>query len=74
MSIGTVSAWNAVDGWGVIESPDTPGGCFGHYSNIDADGFKALEVGQAVEFDWERLQSGFEQDGYAYRATRIRST
>ncbi|QBJ98782.1 cold shock domain-containing protein [Rhodococcus sp. ABRD24] len=73
MITGRVAAWDVIEGWGVIESADTPGGCFGHYSNIETEGsgFRSLEVGESVEFEWE--QPGYKQDGYDYRATRIRS-
>ncbi|MGW6695347.1 cold-shock protein [Rhodococcus sp. NPDC054953] len=65
---GTVREWHAERGWGVLDSPATPGGCWAHYSNIDGTGFRALTVGATVDLDWERA----EQDGYSFRATRVR--
>lgn len=38
---------------GVLDSPETPGGCFGHYSNIQMTGFRALSPGQQVNLTWE---------------------
>ncbi|EME17512.1 hypothetical protein G419_19164 [Rhodococcus triatomae BKS 15-14] len=64
---GKVREWHAELGWGVLDSPDTPGGCWAHYSNIDGTGFRALTVGATVDLDWEQR----EQDGYAFRATRV---
>lgn len=54
---------------GGLDSPETPGGRFGHYSNIQMTGFRALSVGQQVNLTWEA--PGFKQDGYGYRAVSI---
>jgi len=70
MAIGQVAAWDVEEGWGVVSSSETPGGCFGHYSHIEGTGFRSLEAGETVEFDWEK--PGYKQDGYDFRATRIR--
>jgi CspA family cold shock protein len=65
----TVREWYAEEGWGVLESAETPGGCFAHYSGIVADGYRTLAVGQRVDLRWE--EPGFLQDGYRYRATAV---
>ncbi len=52
--------------WGVIDSPETPGGCWAHYSAVAVAGFAHLEAGQEVLLEWEAA----EQDGFAYRAVR----
>ncbi|UGQ42735.1 cold-shock protein [Rhodococcus aetherivorans] len=65
---GTVRMWNDEEGWGVIDSAQTPGGCWAHYSNIVGHGFRTVTVGAAVTLDWEQVT---DQDGYRYRATRI---
>lgn len=65
---GTVREWHAELGWGVLDSPDTPGGCWVHFSNIDGTGFRALTVGATVDLDWEQAT----QDGYRFRATRVK--
>lgn len=82
MSTGTVSIWHGEEGWGVIESADTPGGCWAFYSHIWADalpelkpghsrtirgGYRELIVGESVDFTWEPV----EQDGYSYRAISV---
>lgn len=42
----TVREWRDEEGWGVLDSPETPGGCFGHYSDIQAPGFRTLSPGR----------------------------
>jgi CspA family cold shock protein len=65
---GTVRSWLDGEGWGIIDSPDTPGGCWAHFSVVQVSGYRRLTVGEQVEFDWE----AGEQDGFASRALRIR--
>lgn len=66
MVTATVREWHDEEGWGVL---DSPGDCFGHYSNIQAAGFRTLSPGQQVQLTWEA--PGFMQDGYDYRAVSI---
>jgi CspA family cold shock protein len=66
-SQGTVREYDTEAGWGVLDSPDTPGGCWVHFSAIQAGGYRALTAGDPVSFEWEAA----DQDGYAYRATRV---
>ncbi|MEJ5889991.1 hypothetical protein WDZ16_16170 [Pseudokineococcus marinus] len=61
-----VREWDEVGGWGVLDAPETPGGCWTHWSSVAVEGFRSLAVGQRVELEWEAA----EQDGYAYRAVR----
>lgn len=69
MVTATVLWWSDEEGWGVLDSPETPGGCFGHYADIQTVGFRALSLGQQVSLRWEA--PGFKQDGYDYRAVSI---
>jgi len=62
-----VRQWSGEDGWGVLDSPDTPGGCWTHFSHIEVDGFRTLATGQVVDLDWESPG----QDGYDFRAVRV---
>jgi CspA family cold shock protein len=55
---------------GVLTSPDVPGEIWVHFSSIEMDGYRNLVEGQRVEFDCERYPPG--QDGYFYRARRVR--
>jgi cold shock CspA family protein len=66
--MGTVQMWNDEEGWGVIDSAQTPGGCWAFYSDIVGEGFRTLAVGATVTLDWEQVT---DQDGYRYRATRV---
>jgi CspA family cold shock protein len=67
-TLGTVSQWSDDEGWGVIASPDTPGGCWASFSHLGMPGYRSLEPGEIVEFEWEEG----EQDGFAYRALQVR--
>jgi uncharacterized RmlC-like cupin family protein/cold shock CspA family protein len=64
---GTVRSWNDLEGWGVIDSAETPGGCWAHISMLRMDGYKTLVTGQSVVLDWETA----DQDGYAFRAHAV---
>jgi CspA family cold shock protein len=66
-SRGTVREWHAEEGWGVIDSADTPGGCWAHFSAVLDSGFRALDTGAAVTFTFEAAK----QDGYSFRGVRV---
>jgi cold shock protein len=74
-----VREWHADLGWGVLDSPETPGGCWTHFSAIEtrrvAGGhegevyeYKSLNERDVVDLDWEAPG----QDGFKYRATVVR--
>jgi CspA family cold shock protein len=79
-----VRDWHPEEGWGVIDSPDTPGGCWVHFSylwndgipevgpgevvEVVTDGYREVSQGETVDFDWETAN----QDGYDFRATNVR--
>jgi CspA family cold shock protein len=65
--VAAVRVWHDEDGWGVVDSPDTPGGCWVHYSHVAMAGWRSLTPGQLVELDYESAL----QDGYAFRATCV---
>jgi cold shock protein len=85
-SVGTVREWHSDEGWGVIDSPDTPGGCWVHFADLWNDGipppgpgevvqvsggYREVFEGETVDFDWE--PAAFPgQDGYSFRATTAR--
>ena len=66
-SRGKVRVWHAEEGWGVLDSAATPGGCWAHFSAVLVPGYRALDTGGAVEFTFEAA----EQDGYAFRAVEV---
>jgi CspA family cold shock protein len=65
--VGVVRVWHGDDGWGVVDSPQTPGGCWVHFSVVDVPGYHELRAGQQVLLELEDA----DQDGYAYRATHV---
>lgn len=65
MAQGTVKWFNDAKGFGFIQQDDGGEDVFAHYSSIQADGYKSLNEGQAVEFD-------IEQDGKGLRAVNIK--
>ena len=67
MVLAQVRVWHDEHGWGVVDSADTPGGCWVHFSHVDVDGDSSLSEGDLVELSYERAH----QDGFLFRATRV---
>lgn len=67
--MGVVRSFNPQEGWGVIDAPELPGGCFVHFSNIVGPGYRTLDAGETVHLTFER--PGFKQDGCDYRALEV---
>ncbi len=65
---GIVREWHSAEGWGVIDSPNTPGGCWAHQSHLDMEGFRDLHAGQQVELTFDDRRG---QDGCPFRAIRV---
>ena len=63
----TVREWHDDVGWGIVVAPETPGGCWVHYSAIDVDGYRSLSGVTDVRLDYESAK----QDGYRFRAVRV---
>jgi cold shock protein len=55
---GTVKWFNDEKGFGFITPENGGKDCFVHHSAIQAQGFKSLSEGQAVEFDVVQGQKG----------------
>ncbi|GAB3775359.1 CspA family cold shock protein [Nocardioides ginsengisegetis] len=66
-SQGQVREWHHDDGWGVIDSAETPGGCWAHFGVVRVRGYRTLDAGQDVEFTFQPV----DQDGYAFSATAV---
>ena len=64
---GIVREWHDDEGWGVIDAPDAPGGCWAHFSSIETPGYRWLRAGQVVTLEFEAA----EQDGCVYRAISV---
>lgn len=70
MAQGTVKFFKPDKGYGAITSPELPDGsdAWVHFSVIEMDGYRYLDAGDRVEFDYEARQ----QDSYRFVATRVR--
>jgi CspA family cold shock protein len=66
-SSGVVRSFDAGEGWGVLDGPDVPGGCWVHFSAIAMIGYRELAAGQTVSFHAEAA----DQDGFAFRAVKV---
>lgn len=67
MALGVVKFYQTEKGWGAITSDALPPGldAWVHYSVINDTGFRELQAGDLVEFDFARV----DQDSFRYRAT-----
>ncbi|RSM42776.1 cold-shock protein [Actinoplanes sp. ATCC 53533] len=62
-----VREWHDDEGWGVVDAPEVPGGCWAGFGAVAVAGYRCLRPEQEVALEW---QQGW-QDGYSYRALRI---
>lgn len=73
---GVVREFHGEEGWGVLDAPAMPGGCWVFYSEIEGTGFRMLYAGQEVEIEYEDLVAmygpGAMQGGFRYRATSVK--
>ena len=67
---GVVKFYKPEKGWGAISCDELPDGqdVWVHFSTIEASGYRELEAGDIVDFDYEAAQ----QDSFEFRATRAR--
>ena len=63
---GKVKWFNAAKGYGFITGDDGTE-VFVHFSNIQVDGYKTLDEGQAVEYEVNDGEKGLQ----AYNVTKI---
>jgi CspA family cold shock protein len=70
MAQGTVKFFKADKGYGAISSSELPDGldAWVHFSAIEMDGYRSLDAGDRVEFDYKPAQ----QDTFQFVATRVR--
>ncbi|MGI8761317.1 MAG: cold shock domain-containing protein [Jatrophihabitantaceae bacterium] len=64
---GTVRHFDNAEGWGVIDTALTPGGCWVGFAAINMPGYRTLGAGAAVTLDIEAV----DQDGFGYRAVDV---
>lgn len=67
MGMAVVREWHPDEGWGVVEAPQVPGGCWVGFGQVAVAGYRGLRARQEVALEWETAA----QDGYAYRALRV---
>ena len=67
MATGVVREWREEEGWGVLDSDETPGGCWAHFSALRTAGYRRALPGQSVVFSYEPGS----QDGFNYRALDV---
>ena len=70
MVSGTVRFWLSDEGWGVIDSLETPGGCFAHFGVLRMEGYRQLLAAQPVELEWEVPARG-DYEGWPFFATEV---
>lgn len=70
MARGVVKWFRAEKGTGAISSDELPPGrdAWVHFSVVEGTGYRALDVGEVVEFEFEAAR----QDSFGFRATRVR--
>lgn len=68
MARGVVKFFKIEKGWGAIASAELPDGhdAWVHFSVIEADGYRSLQAGDIVDFEYEPAR----QDSFQFRATR----
>jgi len=67
---GLCELWHDKEGWGVVVGEDLLGDVWLPWSVVEAAGYRHMEAGDPVEFQWQTLPEG--QHGYARRVTRLR--
>ena len=71
MVLATVRFWLEDEGWGVLDSAETPGGCFAAFGFIEMEGYRSLTAGQTVQLDWE-IPDGGDYEGWPYFAACVK--
>ncbi|WP_045821572.1 cold-shock protein [Williamsia herbipolensis] len=76
-SSGVIRVWHHDEGWGVIDSPDTPGGCRADAGAVMVEGvrtddgmlFMGLLEGEPVSFMWGPIR--WDDDEFSVAATAV---
>jgi cold shock protein len=67
MVVGVVREWHDDEGWGVLDSDETPGGCWAHFSALSMAGYRQAVPGQSVTFTYQQSS----QDGFVFVALDV---
>lgn len=59
--------WSDAGGFGVLDSADTPGGCWFHFSCVVTEDHASPRPGDQVTFTYETVP----QDGFSFRALLV---
>ena len=62
MTKGTVKWFNDAKGYGFIRAEDRDEDIFVHYSSVEAEGFRSLNEGDAVEFELVEGDKGLKAE------------
>ena len=62
MSKGTVKWFNDAKGYGFISAEERDEDIFVHYSSVEAEGFRSLAEGDAVEFELVEGDKGLKAE------------
>lgn len=66
-TVAVVREWHDDEGWGVLDSDETPGGCWAHFSSLSIAGFRHASPGQRVSITYHHSP----QDGFDYVADDV---
>jgi cold shock protein len=64
---GVVRQWDSKEGFGTIDSPETPGGCGAVFVHISMEGYRTLRQGQRVRFTFIEAR----QDDCPFQALNV---
>jgi cold shock CspA family protein len=57
-TLATVRVWHDDQGWGIVESEDTPGGCWVHFSHIVSPRYRTLRPGSGLMLEMDGARPG----------------
>lgn len=70
-SRGRVRHYSTEEGWGILDSDDTPGGCLVRVLDIHTPS-GTLSAGEDVDFEWEPLPPGVQENLFRSSALSVR--
>ena len=70
-SRGRVRRYAVEEGWGIVDSDDTPGGCLVQVLDIHTP-TGTISAGDEVDFEWEPLPRGVDEELFRYATLSVR--